>query len=279
MEALGAAIRGTWQDGPSHAGNLAYLSLLCLFPFFILVITVAGIFGRTEDGMRVIINVLAVLPRSVAALLNGPVTEVIAQRASGGLLTLGIIVILWTVTSYAEAVRDIIRRAHGTERRMPLWRYRALSLAVVFAGVFLMLAALAAQLLLTGTEAIMRQLLPAGRGLPELHFALRQLLPVASLFGGLCVALYGLTASGIRRWTWIWPGALVITLGWTAVTAIMPALLSVFGRSSLTYGSLAGVIVALIYFWVLGLWLIFGVHFNAALAKPGQSRLKANPRQ
>jgi membrane protein len=275
MTALPAAVRGVWKDGAHHAGNLAYLSLLCLFPFFVLVVVVAGALGRTEDGMRVIIKVLAVLPPSVASLLNGPVSEVVAQRASGKLLTLGILVILWTVSGYAEAVRDIILRAHGDQRRMSLWRTRALSLAVVFGGVLLMLVALTAQLLLTGTEALLTAWLPPGGPFSVGVFNVNRLLPVLSLFGGLCVALWGLTAPKRRRWSWIWPGALLIAAGWTGVTMLMPVTLRLFGSSSLTYGSLAGVIVTLIYFWLLGLWLIFGVHFNAALAKRGQSRVKA----
>jgi membrane protein len=272
--ALGTAAVRLWQHGPAQAGNLAYLSLLGLFPFFGLVVMVAGVLGRTQDGMRAIVNVLGLLPPSVAALLDGPVSEVVAERASGGLITFGVLVIFWTVTSYAEAVREIIRDAHGDRPQMRLWRYRALSLAVVLAAVLLMLAALAMQLLLGGAEAAILALVPPG-ALPGLAVELKIILPAASLFAGLCVALYGLTMPRHRSWAVTWPGALVIALGWILVTMAMPPVLAIFAGWSLAYGSLTGVIVTLIYFWLLGLWLVFGVHFNAALAKARQSRLKA----
>ena len=273
--ALRSAALSLWHHGPAQAGNLAYLSLLSLFPFFVLVVMVAGALGRTEDGMRAIVTVLGLLPPSVAALLNGPVSDVVAERASGGLITFGVLVIFWTVTSYAEAVREIIRDAHGDRPQVRLWRYRALSLAVVLAAVLLMLAALAMQLLLGAAEAAMAALLPPG-ALPGLALELRLLLPAASLFAGLCIALYGLTMPRRRAFATTWPGALVITTGWIAVTMAMPPILAGFSRWSLAYGSLTGVIVTLIYFWLLGLWLVFGVHFNAALAKAGQGRLKAD---
>ena len=273
--ALKAALLSVWHHGPAQAGNLAYLSLLGLFPFFVLVVMVAGVFGRTEDGMRAIVEVMAVLPPSVAALLNGPVSEVVAERASGGLITFGVLVIFWTVTSYADAVREIIRDAHGDRPRPAVWRHRARSLLVVLAAVLMMLVALAVQLLLGSLEAAMRALVPVSV-LPDIGLGLKIILPAGSLYLGLCVALYGLTMPGRRHWSSTWPGALVIALGWILVTMAMPPVLVQFGRWSLAYGSLTGVIVTLIYFWLLGLWLIFGVHFNAALAKAVQSRLKAD---
>lgn len=273
--ALRQAAVSLWHHGPAQAGNLAYLSLLGLFPFFVLVVMVAGAIGRTEDGMRAIATVLGLLPPSVAALLNGPVSEVVAERASGGLITFGLLIIFWTVTSYAEAVREIIRDAHGDRPQMKIWRYRALSLAVVLAAVLLMLAALTMQLLLGAAEAAMVALMPPG-ALPGLAVELKLLLPAASLFAGLSVALWGLSMPRRRCWSHTWPGALVITTGWILVTMAMPPVLASFSRWSLAYGSLTGVIVTLIYFWLLGLWLVFGVHFNAALAKAAQGRLKAD---
>ena len=273
LTAFRTAYRSLLHNGNAQAGNLAYLSLLTVFPFFVLVVIVAGVVWRTEDGMRAVIKLLSVLPPSVAELLNGPVSEVVAERASGGLITFGILVILWTVTNYAEAVRNIIREAHGEAQRAAVWRHRFLSLAIVLASVFLMLVALASQLFLSGTAAILAELVPAG-ALPVPGAVFSVVLPAFSLFGGLCLAFYGLTMRKSRRWHWIWPGALVIAAGWILVTMAMPLVLAEFRKWSLAYGSLTSVIVTLIYFWILGLWLIFGVHFNAALAKAGQTRLK-----
>lgn len=274
IRALTAALVSVFGSGFTHAGNLAYLSLLTLLPFFILVAAAAGAIGRTGMGGNFVGNVLAALPPDVATLLEGPAREVIEKPASGGLLTLGVVLVLWTVSSYAETIRDIIRSAHGLAPSRSMLRYRLLSMGFVLAGVALMLFSLAAQLMLTAAEAFMLEYMPAG---PELvsRIGLNRLLPPGVLFIGVALAFFGLTPGVVRRLPWLWPGALATSLLWISVTMVMPSLLARFSSTSVTYGSLGGVIITLLYFWVLGLCLVFGVHFNAALAKAGQSRLKA----
>src|SRR3990170_7427890 len=63
---------GAYNDGFIHAGNLAFLSILALFPFFILAAAVAQLFGRSEDGARTVATILAELPADVAVTLQGP---------------------------------------------------------------------------------------------------------------------------------------------------------------------------------------------------------------
>jgi membrane protein len=73
----------------------------------------------------------------------------------------------------------------------------------------------------------------------------------------------------------IWPGAAVVTLVWGAATSLMPRLLGYVGGYTLTYGSLAGVIIAMLFFYAVGLALVVGANLNAALAKARESQLKA----
>ena len=79
---------GVYNDGFIHAGNLAYLSLLALFPFFILAAAVAQILDQSEATHRTVTTILAQLPRSVSDVLQGPVNEVLTAR-TGPLLWIG----------------------------------------------------------------------------------------------------------------------------------------------------------------------------------------------
>src|SRR3546814_17655892 len=63
-----------------------------------------------------------------------------------------------------------------------------------------------------------------------------------------------------------WHGAMLTTAWWLAVTALLPPILSMLGSYDLTYGSLPGVMIALIFFYLVGLGLVMGAHLNAALA-------------
>ena len=267
-------VAGVWADGFVHAGNLAYLSLLTLFPFFIVVATVAGTVGRTEDGLRAVDAFLRTLPPDVATLVAKPIADVIGVRASGGLLTFGIIVTLWTVSGFMETIRAIIREAYKSPTSLPVWRYRLGSVAVIFVAVVVMLLALASQVVLTGAETFVERLMPfAGDVFTALGFS--RLVPAALLFSALYAVFYVLTPKHYRvPGCPIWPGALVTMLTWVGTTMGMPWALGLFGGYSLTYGSLAGVIVALLFFYIIGLGLVIGANLNAALAKARQRRLK-----
>jgi membrane protein len=203
-----------------------------------------------------------------------PIAEVIGVRASGGLLTFGIIVTLWTVSGFMETIRAIIREAYKTTSIMPLWRYRLGSVAVIFIAVIIMLVALASQVLLTGAETFVTRLMPFAEDvLSTMGFG--RVVPALLLFTALYAVFFVLTPKRFRVIGCpLWPGALVTMLTWVGTTMGMPWALGLFGGYTLTYGSLAGVIVALLFFYIIGLGLVVGANLNAALAKAQQRRLK-----
>ena len=259
-------VGGTWADGFVHAGNLAYLSLLTVFPFFIVVATLAGAVGRTDAGVRAVHSFLATVPSDVALLIAKPISDVIAARASSGLLTIGLIVTLWSVSGFIETIRDIIRKSYRAPPTGPVWRYRAASIGMIVGAVLLMVVAFLAQVLLTGVEQFVFALLPRAGDLVRL-LGLGRLLPAVVLFVALYLIFYALTPGKYRNGSCpIWPGALLTMVVWIGTTMLLPVILSAFGGYSLTYGSLAGVIVALLFFYIIGLGLVVGAHLNAALA-------------
>jgi membrane protein len=102
---------------------------------------------------------------------------------------------------------------------------------------------------------------------------LYRLVPAATLLFTFYVLFYVLTPSryrGCRKW----PGALFITAWWLVTVEILPNVLSLFGGYSRTYGSLAGVMITLIFFFVVGVGVVIGAELNAALAEAGATALK-----
>ena len=132
---------GVYSDGFIHAGNLAYLAVLALFPFFILAAAVAHLFGQSQDAILTVNNVLQRLPPNVADIMRDPIREVLTQR-TGPLLWFGGIVGLWTAASFVETIRDILRRSYGVEYSAPFWTYRLSSIALILGAVILMMIAL-----------------------------------------------------------------------------------------------------------------------------------------
>jgi membrane protein len=266
---------GVWQDGFIHAGNLAYLTLLTLFPFFIVTAALASLFGRTPDTLRAVGGFLATLPPTVQTLLAQPIHDVLTVR-TGTLLWLGALVGLWTVGSFIETIRDILRRAYGTPFSNPFWQYRLSSIGIIIVSVILVMLAFSAQVFLAAAEQFVLQLLP-NADQTAAWIGLSKLVPLFVIWFALYLLIWSLTPSRYRFGKFPkWPGALFIALWWFGALAAMPAILSQFTSYDLTYGSLAGVIVALIFFWFIGLGIVMGAHLNAALAEPHTKRVEGD---
>src|SRR5215213_11839496 len=264
---------GVYNDGFIHAGNLAYLSIVALFPFFIVAAAAAHLFGQSQDAMLTVTNVLRRLPPDVAATLREPVQEVLTAR-TGNLLWLGAIVGLWTATSFIETIRDILRRAYGVKFCAPFWEYRLGSMLLILGAVLLLMVAFAASATLTLAHHFIVQWFPFAQGLAS-TLGLYRLVPAATLFFTFYILFLALTPSryrlhGCKRW----PGALFITAWWLATVEVLPSALGLLGGYNRTYGSLAGVMIVLIFFFVVGLGVVIGAELNAALAEGGATALK-----
>ena len=267
FEVLKRVALGVYADGFIHAGNLAYLALLTLFPFVIVAAAAARLFGQTEGGLRTVNALLQTMPHNVAEVLRQPVNDVLHAR-SGGLLWLGAIVGLWTTGSFIETIRDILRRAYGVRGSASFWEYRLGSIGIIVVSVILMLIAFSVSVLLSGVEQFIRHALPGTDNLLSL-LALLRVVPGLVLFGSLYLLFVSLTPRRYRKMQCRkWPGAAFVALWWLATTALLPVVLSNLGSYNLTYGSLAGVIIALIFFFIIGLGVVIGAQLNAALAEP-----------
>jgi membrane protein len=265
-EVLKRVFVGVYSDGFVHAGNLAYLSLLTLFPFFIVAAAVARLFGQTGEGLHAVEAFLRTVPPSVAQVLQTPITDVLTAR-SGSLLWFGAIVGLWTTASFIETIRDILRRAYGVKSIRPFWQYRLWSIGLILTAMILILIAFAFQIMLLAVEQFILRVLPfAANAATIVSFS--RLAPALALFAALYMVFYSLTPRKYRESKCPkWPGALFTAAWWLLVTALLPVILGLLGSYDLTYGSLAGVMIALIFFFFVGLGLVVGAELNAALAE------------
>jgi membrane protein len=266
LHILRRVVIGVYHDGFIHAGNLAYMSLVALFPFFIVATSIASIFGRTQDGVAAVNAFLLAVPPNVAEAMRGPINAVLAERSSSGLLWLGALVGLWTTASLIETIRDILHRAYRTRHRHPFWRYRLSSIGMIVLSVMITMLALSAQIALTGIDEFLHRILPFADEAIALVAATR-LMPMIVVTAALYVLFLSLTPESKRGKAYPkWPGAVATALWWYSTLLLLPVVLSHLSTYSLTYGSLAGVMITLIFFFLVGLGVVIGAELNAALA-------------
>jgi len=264
---------GLYDDGFIHAGNLAYLSMLALFPFFILAAAIARLLGRTEDTTLAVKAILGRLPPDVASVLANPVVEVLEGR-SGMLLWFGAIVGLWTAASFIETIRDILRRAYGVKYSASFWQYRLAAMVIILGSVILLMAAFGFSVFLVSAHHFVVDLLPFSEGIGT-RLGFYRIVPAITLFVTFYVIFLVLTPARYRTIECRkWPGAFVVTVWWLLTVELLPDVIGFFGGYEATYGSLAGVMVALLFFFVIGLGVVAGAELNAALVEPAGKALR-----
>ncbi len=262
---------GAYYDGFIHAGNLAYMAILSLFPFFVTMTAVFTLLGEADQRLASVHAFLTALPPVVAGALE-PVARDVVEARSGWLLWAGGLVGLWTVSSLIETIRDILHRAYGTQATQAFWRQRLLSSALIFGAVVTLLFSLFAQVAISAAQEVITAWFPRMDGVSG-QLATSRLAPAAVLFVSIYLLFLSLTPQQYSGEAYPkWPGAVLVTLWWLGVTVALPGLLHMFFTYDLTYGSLAGVMIALFFFWLVGLGLVVGAELNAALAVTPEER-------
>lgn len=262
---------GVYHDGFIHAGNFAYMSLLSLFPFFIAAAAIFSLIGEPSQREASIDAVLVALPPSVGQSI-GPVARDVVAAREGWLLWVGGVFGLWTASSLIETLRDILHRSYGTKPSRAFWEYRIDSIGVIFGSVILLLVSLGAQVAISAIEQFIYTFFPGLDGLfGGLLFS--RLLSSAALLAAIYLLFVTLTPRAYQARCYPkWPGAAFVSIWWVLLIIILPYVLRTFFAYDLTYGSLAGVMIALFFFWLVGLGVVIGAELNAALAVPPEEQ-------
>lgn len=262
---------GAYNDGSIHAGNLAYMMVIALFPFFITAAALFSVIGEPSQRAAAINTVLIALPPVVANVIE-PVARSVIEARTGWLLWIGGFFGLWTVGSLVETIRDILRRAYGTHWEHAFWRYRLASTGITLASVVLILLSIIVQVIIGTAQEVIGAWLPQFNDLVD-TLAISRIAPAFVLYGALWLLFASLTPGAFRGRTYPkWPGALFVTGWWIGVTSALPTVLRTFFSYDLTYGSLAGMMIALFFFWLVGLGMVVGAELNAALAETPEER-------
>ncbi len=264
-------LTGAWNDGFIHAGNLAYMTLLALFPFFICLAAIFSVLGEAGRLDASIDTVLLAMPPRVSEVLAPVARDVVAAR-HGWLLWVGGLFGLWTATSLIETIRDILYRAYGSPKSRAYWHYRLYSTGLIFGSVLLLLVSLSSQVLISAMQEIVAILFPRLDGVLDRILVTRS-VSALTLFGSIYGLIYLLTPGRYQAREYPkWPGAALVTGWWLLVAWALPRVLRNFFVYDLTYGSLAGVMIALFFFWLVGLGMVVGAELNAALAESPEDR-------
>jgi membrane protein len=258
------------HDGLTVAGYMAFAAFTSLFPFLIFLAALASVLGTPETARDTIEGLFLFLPGDVASTLAPAVHQVMSGH-HGGLLTLGGIVTLWTASSGVEGLRTALDRAYEVKDLKPIWWRRLQSMAMVVLGALVLFVSSLAVIL---GPVLWRLVALFGRPSEEeaVVWTLgRYGLGAVVLAGGLL---------GLHRWlpnhrlplSALLPGVLVTLALWLLGASLFSIYLGTIADYSVTYGSLAGVAITLLFFYLTGALFILGAEYNAVRLTDDRAR-------
>jgi membrane protein len=247
------------------AATLTYYGLLALFPALIALVSIVGLIGDPQSTTNTITDIVnRIGPSSAADTFAGPIRQVTDSRSTAGFaLVLGILVALWSASGYLGAFIRASNVIYETREGRPFWKLRPLQVALTLV-VVLLLALIALGVVLTGpiVSAIADPIGVSGTAVSIWNIG--KWFLVALLFVGMIGLIYYASPNVKQRgFKWVTPGGLVALVVWLVASAGFGLYVSQFGSYNKTYGSMAGIVVVLIWMWITNLAILFGHELNA----------------
>lgn len=259
-----------WQfiadDGWAIGSYIALSALMAMFPFFIVLTAVAGMFGSANLADEAAELVLEAWPKEVSGPIAVEIHNVLSIE-QGRALTVGVLLAIYFASSGVESLRIGLNRAYNVVDARPMWLLRVESIGYVLVGA---LSLLALSFLIFLAPLILRA---AHRWLPSIaafddiitfaRYAITSALLIISLF----IAHMWLPA-GRRRLHEIYPGIIVTMILWLAGGAIFGRYLADYAFTySFYYAGLASPMIALVFLYLTASIFIYGGELNSVILK------------
>jgi membrane protein len=267
-------LKELWKrfQGDEVAGlsaELAYFFLLSLFPFLIFLITLIGYLPISEVDVLNFMNQYA--PGETMAMIETTL-EGIVQKHNGGLLSFGILATIWSASNGLNAVIRAFNRAYDVKETRSFIVARLMSVLLTVAMIIVIVIALL--LPVFGREIGL--FVFSAFGLSETFLTIWNAARWIGSFIVLFIVfscLYYFAPNKRLHWKAVFTGAFFATLGWILVSTAFSYYVGNFGNYSATYGSLGGIIVLMIWFYLSGMIILLGGEINAILNCYREKRL------
>lgn len=273
---LGYVVRKTIREFSGDectdlAAALTYYGVLALFPAFIALMSLIGVVGQGPQTVDTILGLVRDTAGSSVADTVEPILTSLSQTPGAGLaLVLGLAGALWSASGYVNAFSRAMNRIYEVGEGRPIWKLRPIMLLITLVLLVLIALVLIA-LVVSGPLATA---IGSALGLGSAVVTAWQIAkwPVLLAVVILIVALLYYTTPNVRppKFRWMSAGAVLAILVWILASIAFGFYVANFSSYSATYGSVAGVIVFLLWLWITNVALLFGAEFDAELERGRQ---------
>ncbi|MFJ1807028.1 MULTISPECIES: YihY/virulence factor BrkB family protein [unclassified Streptomyces] len=267
-----AVLKGTLKEFKKdeltdRAAGLTYYGILALFPALLALVSLLGIVGQSAT-QQVLDNIQKLAPGPAQDVLRNAVQQMQGNGGLGSLMAIvGLVLAVWSASGYVAAFIRSANAVYDIPEGRPVWKVLPVRVAVT---VVLMVMAVISALIVVFTGGLARQAGTAlgvgDAGLTAWSIAKWPVLVV--LVTVMIALLYWATPNArVRGFRWVTPGSFLALLIWMVASAGFALYVANFASYNKTYGTLAGVIVFLVWLWITNLAILLGLEFDAELVR------------
>ena len=255
-----------YDDCMGMAAQIAYYTMLGLFPFLIFLLGLLSTFPLGESLQPLLLEELqAQMPLEAAQYVTETTLNLLPNR-NQGLLSVGLLASLWGASMAVGALITTINRAYNIRprRNIVVQKLYAIALTLILSGMWLM----SMTIILVGPDFTQKIFEFFNIASETNTFWTSARLPMAFLLNILALSiLYYIAPEAKQKFRWILPGAVTSTLMWMLASSAFRIFLRNFGAYNKTYGSLAAVVILLVWLWMSGFIFLLGAEINSLMKR------------
>jgi membrane protein len=251
----------------AFAGNLTYKGLFAIFPFFTFLLSLLGLFNA-DDLVKTMVDKLSdVAPQSATTFIEGQLLSITQSQAESAFTfgaIISILLALWGVSGAFRSVMEAMNVMYEVEEDRPFWKVYGLSIFMSLAVIVLLVGALVLVIFGESIGVRVADLVGLGSVFATLWSIVQW--PVVALVVLFAFALiYYFAPAAKQRFRWISPGSILAFVFWLIFSLLFSLYTSIAGSYNETYGSLAGVIVLMLYVYYSALIMLIGAEVNQVI--------------
>ncbi|MFI6033591.1 YihY/virulence factor BrkB family protein [Streptomyces sp. NPDC051315] len=268
----GAVLKGTVKEFKDdeltdRAAALTYYGVLSLFPALLVLVSILGIAGRSATD-QVLKNLQKLTPGSARDIISDAVQQLQGRGGIGSVMALvGIVLAVWSASGYVAAFIRSANAVYDMPEGRPVWKVLPVRVGVTV--VLLVLAVISALIVVFTGDLARRAGTALGIGDTALTVWSIAKWPVLVVLVTMMIALLYWATPNVkgRGFRWITPGSVLALVIWLIASAGFAFYVANFASYNKTYGTLAGVIVFLVWLWISNIAILLGLEFDAELAR------------
>ena len=251
----------------AFAGNLTYKGLFAIFPFFTFLLSLLGIFNATDLVNTMIEKLSGVAPQSATTFIKGQLLSITQSQAESAFTVgaiISILLALWGVSGAFRSVMEAMNVMYAVEEDRPFWKVYGLSIFMSLAVIVLLLGALVLVVFGESIGVTVADLVGLGSVFATIWSIVQW--PIVACVVLLAFALiYYFAPAAEQKFRWISPGSFLAFVFWLIFSLLFSLYASTAGSYNETYGSLAGVIILMLYVYYSALIMLVGAEMNQVI--------------